>query len=78
MCLLMGVLLAVNLRMLGMIKGVAFPALHRLLPVAVVGFGMNTASSMLFFVANPGQYTQNPLFFWKVTFIFLAGLQAFT
>jgi uncharacterized membrane protein len=38
---------------------------------------MNTVSGMLFFVANPGQYTQNPLFFWKVTFILLAGLQAF-
>ena len=77
MCLLMGVLLAVNLRILGMIKRVPFPALHRLLPLAVLGFGLNAASGMLFFVAAPDQYTQNPSFFWKLAFIFVAGVQVF-
>jgi hypothetical protein len=77
MCLLIGVLLAVNLRILGMIKRVPFPALHRLLPLAVLGFGLNAASGMLFFVAAPDQYTQNPSFFWKLAFIFAAGAQVF-
>lgn len=77
MCLLMGVLLAVNLRILGMIKRVPFPALHRLLPVAILGFAMNIVSGMLFFIAVPDQYTQNPSFFWKIGFIVTGGLQVF-
>jgi len=77
MCLLIGVLLAVNLRVLGMIKRVPFQALHRLLPLAILGFGLNAASGMLFFVAAPDQYTQNPSFFWKLAFIFVAGVQVF-
>ena len=77
MCLLIGVLLAVNLRILGMIKRVPFPALHRLLPLAILGFGLNAASGMLFFVAAPDQYTQNPSFFWKLAFIFVGGVQVF-
>jgi hypothetical protein len=77
MCLLIGVLLAVNLRILGMIKRVPFPALHRLLPVAILGFTLNIVSGMLFFIAVPDQYTQNPSFFWKIGFIFVGGLQVF-
>jgi hypothetical protein len=76
MCLLMGILLAVNLRVIGWMKGVAFSALHRLLPVAALGFSLNTLSGMLFVVAVPEQYTQNPAFFLKVGFLCLAGLQA--
>jgi len=77
MCLLMGVLLAVNLRILGMIKRVSYPALHRLLPIAILGFGLNAVSGMLFFVAAPDQYTPNPSFFWKLGFIVAAGVQVF-
>ena len=77
MCLLIGVLLAVNLRILGMIKRVPFPALHRLLPLAVLGFGLNAISGMMLFIAAPDQYSQNPAFFLKIGFILLAGVQVF-
>jgi uncharacterized membrane protein len=77
MCLSIGIVLAVNLRILGMIKRVPFSALHRLLPLAVLGFGLNAVSGMLFFVAAPDQYTQNPSFFWKLAFILAAGVQVF-
>jgi hypothetical protein len=74
LCLMMGVVLLVNLRMLGMARRVSFAALHRLLPWAVFGFAINTVTGMLFFVAAAEQYTLNPAFYWKMAFIFLAGL----
>lgn len=71
--LLFGIVLLVNLRMLGMIKPVSFAALHRLLPWAVVGFGINTFTGMLFFIAAPEQYTKNVAFYWKIGLMMAAG-----
>jgi uncharacterized membrane protein len=71
--LLIGVLLLINLRTLGIIKTVPFGALDRLLPWAVLGFGLNICTGMLFFAAAPGQYTKNPAFYWKLVFILAAG-----
>jgi uncharacterized membrane protein len=74
LCLLISVVLLVNLRMLGMMKNVSFAALHGLLPWGVVGFGIMAASGLLFFIAAPDQYTQNPAFYWKVIFILLTAV----
>jgi hypothetical protein len=73
LCLLFGVVLLVNLGMLGIIKDVSFVALHRLLPWGILGFGINFITGMLFFIANPGQYTQNVAFYWKMVLLLLAG-----
>jgi hypothetical protein len=70
---LFGVVLLVNLGMLGIIKDVSFVALHRLLPWGILGFGINFITGMLFFIANPGQYTQNVAFYWKMILVLLAG-----
>ena len=74
LCLLFGIVLLINLRMLGVIRNISFAALHRLLPWAVLGFGINYITGMLFFIANPGQYTQNTAFFWKIVFVLVAGI----
>ena len=74
--LLLGVVLLVDLRVLGVLKGVSFPSLHRLLPWAAFGFGVNVITGMLFFVGMPVQYTGNPAFYWKVALVMLAGLNA--
>ena len=71
--LLIGVLLLINLRTLGIIKTVPFGALDRLLPWAVLGFGLNIITGMLFFAAAPQQYTKNPAFYWKLIFVIAAG-----
>jgi hypothetical protein len=62
LCLLLGVVLLVNLRLLGYVRGVAFTDVNRLLPFAVAGLGINIVTGMLFFLASPEQYTQNPAF----------------
>lgn len=77
MCLALGVLLTVNLRLLGAMKGLSFPALHRFLPWGLMGFGVNLITGMLFFIAAAEQYTNNPIFYWKVVFMALAGLNFF-
>ena len=50
----MGVVFLVDLRVLGVMKGVSFASLHRLLPWAALGFGVNIGTGMLFFVGNTG------------------------
>jgi hypothetical protein len=74
--LLCGVVFLVDLRVLGVVRGVSFASLHRLLPWAALGFGMNVTTGMLFFVGIPGQYIHNVSFYWKVALVMLAGANA--
>jgi hypothetical protein len=73
LCLAFGVLLVVNLRILGAMRALSFASLHRLLPWGLAGFGLNFVTGMLFFIAASQQYTQNVAFYWKVVFLGLAG-----
>lgn len=75
--LLFGVVLLVDLRMLGFVKGIPYTVLHRLLPWGVLGFGVNVVTGMLFFVGAPTSfYVTNGLFFWKLALILVAGANA--
>jgi hypothetical protein len=74
--LLCGVVFLVDLRVLGVMRGVSFASLHRLLPWAALGFGLNVVTGMLFFVGIPGQYIHNVAFYWKVGLVMLAGANA--
>ena len=71
--LLLGVVLAVDLRMLGVMKSVSFTTLHRLLPWGILGFGINVLTGILFFVGSPDQYTMNSAFQWKIVLVLLAA-----
>ncbi len=68
-----GVLLAVNLRILGVMQQVPFADIHRLLPWGMLGFGANLITGMLFFVGQPGQYSDSAPFYWKIVFLMVAG-----
>ena len=70
--LLFGAVTLVNLRMLGLLKNASFAGLD-ILPVGMLGFGINIVTGMMFFIATPGQYTQNIAFHWKMLFLLLAG-----
>ena len=71
--LLFGIVLAGNLRILGLLRNAPFVDLHRLLPWGMWGFVINSVTGMLFFVGAAGQYIDNPAFHLKVVFILLAG-----
>jgi hypothetical protein len=68
-----GVLLAVNLRILGVIRHIPFSEVHRLLPWGMLGFGVNLITGMFFFVGQSAQYTSSSLFYWKIVFLMIAG-----
>jgi len=69
----LGVLLAINLRLLGFLIRVPFADVHRLLPWGMLGFGANLITGMFFFVGQPAQYTASTPFYWKVVFLVIAG-----
>jgi hypothetical protein len=71
--LIFGVLLAVNLRILGVMKQVPFADVHRLLPWGMLGFGANLITGMLLFVGQPKQYLDSTPFYWKIVFLMIAG-----
>jgi hypothetical protein len=71
--LLLGVLILVDLRLLGFMNQLPTSVLMRLLPWGMLGFAINTMTGMLFFAASPGQYQDNPAFFWKLIFLLLGG-----
>jgi hypothetical protein len=73
MSLSIGVLLAINLRILGLMRNVPFAHVHQLLPWGMLGFGANLATGMMFFVGTPGQYVDNTPFLWKVALLMVAG-----
>jgi hypothetical protein len=77
MAMLVGVAGVVDLRILGLAKGLPLGPLQRLLPWAVLGFAINLVTGFLFFAGNPRQYIGPPLslsFVAKMLFIVLAGM----
>ena len=72
--LLFTVVLLADLRLLGVGKRIPFSAVSQLLPLGMLGFGVNLITGMLFFLATPGQYTGNIMFLWKVMLIVIAGV----
>ncbi len=74
LCLLFGVVLLVNLRLLGFVRDVGFTEVKRLLPWAMAGLAINIVTGMLFFVASPAQYTENSAFMWKIGLLLIAGV----
>ena len=75
LCLIFGVTLIVDLRMLGLMRAIPFATIHRLLPWGMLGFALNVSTGMLFFIgAPPSFYVTNSVYFWKLAFVMVAGL----
>jgi uncharacterized membrane protein len=71
--LLFGVIVLVNLRLMGMMNAAPFSAFHRLLPWAALGLGINLVTGMFWVIATPEQYMTNISFGWKMALLLLAG-----
>ena len=76
LCLLLGALLVIDLRLLGVNRLLPAVSVHDLLPIAYIGFGLNLATGILFYVGDPHRYTPNIAFQLKMLLIVLAGLNA--
>jgi PDZ domain-containing protein len=73
LCMLFTVVVIVDLRMLGMIRSVPYSAVYQLLPIGMLGFGINLVTGILFFLGVPSQYVHNPVFYWKMVFVVVGG-----
>lgn len=76
LAVLIGGIAALDLRVLGVGKGLPVAPLHKLLPLVFAGFGLNLVTGVLFFLSDPVGYGVNPSFQAKMVFILLAGLNA--
>src|SRR6267154_2035210 len=68
LALLMGCVGVLDLRMLGLAKGLELKPLQRLIPWGVGGFALNLVTGALFFIGNPYQYIRNIAFGYKMLF----------
>lgn len=77
LCLLLGAMLVVDLRILGLGKNVApIRSVFSLLPVAIGGFLINLLTGIVFFCFDPFGYWLNPAFKIKLVLLTLAGINA--
>ena len=72
--LLIGSVGILDLRMLGFAKQIPLGPLHRLVPWAMVGFGLNLVTGILAFTGMDNYYTYNWAFWFKMLAIMLLGL----
>jgi hypothetical protein len=73
LCLLMGAVGMFDLRMMGLVKGLSLPALHKLVPYGVLGFALSAGSGIMFVTSTPDQYLYNPAWQVKMALLALAG-----
>jgi hypothetical protein len=74
LCLLVGAMILVDLRLLGVLHKGSVKSVLRFTHLAMAGFAINLLSGIGFFISNPENYAQNPLFWAKMTLVLLAGL----
>ena len=77
LCLLMGAMLVIDLRLLGLARRqLSIDAALSLLPVAIAGLALNLVSGIVFLCAQPDNYWPSTAFRWKLVAIVLAGANA--
>lgn len=74
--LLIGITGFFDLRLMGFFRRVSVAAARALMPFALAGFAINVATGLVFLIGLPEQYVSNPVWWFKVGFLALAGLNA--
>ena len=76
LCVLIGSLMVVDLRLLGVAKFIPMRPALSFVPIAIGGFCVNLCSGIGFFFADPFRYYPNVAFRLKMCLILIAGLNA--
>jgi hypothetical protein len=76
LCLLMGALLLIDLRVLGFARSVSIKKVIAFTPVAIVGLALNTISGIVFLCAYPENYWSSVYFRLKLLAVVIGGLNA--
>ena len=74
--LVIGIVGFFDVRLMGFFRQIPVAAVRDLMPFAVLGFLLNLVTGLLFLIGHPEQYAHNPAWWWKVTFLAVAGLNA--
>ena len=65
-----------DLRLLGFVRQVPISAVKAFMPAAIIGFVINLVTGVAFFVMAPAMYALSAIWWIKVFFIIVAGLNA--
>jgi hypothetical protein len=76
LAMLVGVAGFFDLRLLGFFNSVPLSACKQFMPFAMIGFGLNLASGLVFLTIFPAQYAYSQAWWFKVFFLFVAGANA--
>ena len=74
--LLIGITGFFDLRLMGFFRRVSIAAARDLRPLALAGFAINVATGVVFLIGLPEQYVNNRVWWFKVGFLAVAGLNA--
>jgi Family of unknown function (DUF6644) len=74
LCVLMGALLVMDLRLIGFQRTIPLKAVHSLMPWAIAAFCINLITGLGFFFGDPYNYAGNWSFWAKMILVVLAGL----
>ena len=76
LCMLVGAIGVMDLRLMGWLKGIPIGPLERLVPWAVAGFVINVITGVLFYIGAPGQYYGNSMF-WAYSYSMRPGISMY-
>ena len=74
LCMLIGAILVMDLRLIGFQRVIPLRAVHGLMPVAIAGFAINLITGLGFLFGQPLLYARNYAFWVKMVLVVLAGL----
>ena len=76
LCMLIGGAGLLDLRLMGMFRGVPIRHIKAMMPWAIVGFLINAVTGMLFLIMQPHLYLSSAVWWSKVAFIGIAAANA--
>lgn len=76
LCILLGGLLVIDLRVLGVARSIPMKPAINFIPVVLAAFLVNLLTGIAFYAGDPFHYTYNTAFQWKMGLIVIAGLNA--
>jgi len=76
LCLVIATVGIIDLRMMGLAKGIPLKALHQFVPWGLLGLGINVATGMMTFIGSPSSYNFDAPFWLKLGALMLLGLNA--
>ena len=74
LCMLIGAILVMDLRLIGFQRVIPLKAVHGLMPVAIAGFTINLVTGLGFLFGDPVLYAINYAFWVKMALVLLAGV----